>query len=823
MVTTLTRMGLEGPSAEGAARATALVAEAVAYARGLADLKEAGYQAAADLDRRLTGRAALTLALDTPRAARLLAESEVVRRTLATGAASAAEQSAADRVRAACHTLGFDPTARDAPGRLVGDLTVEQVVAAAAAVGRMSRLADSLTDRAARVAARRWSAALAAGPSVEREFTAIRRRLDSVLTPSGPGGPETDPSRLAARLLSESELVHWPVLAARLARIGEASGHARIAAMVRTAKARLTDQQAERRRQASVRGGVDLAGRMGRAANRRPPAWPLEAPRGETLSWLRRLICAPLHTPDAERVLAARLGADLFDLRRPPPEPAFLAGVDIGNLRPEHVAPFLRRISMTRPVPSAEELSEESLEADRGAVSWARRSADERRWGQAADTGVPLLPEVVGIPHVVHGIWLGQPMPARTAFRDNYGAAARRYAGQVTVVLWTDIPRAQCAAVLAEPAPPVGADDPLRYVRTLATWARDNDVALVNVDEVFHADHPLYLRPQYVLEMAKQRPRGYTSATDHLRVELVHTFGGLYIDGDIRFDAGSPEGGHPGSVPELLAAVAASTCGFTLNILSIDIGISNDLIVGSARHPALRLWMECARLNYFPLQREIVGGLGMMARPYVGASHQGLRHLAPHRTGRVHHVPLELLGITRDDLTPTGGAVITTNEITWVPRGRERVEFDVTGADPADPATRDEVLTRTMGLVTFLLWQLVAREGNLYLSAVEPVVLALPDPDAVWIALLGFLAAANAARVLVTSVTDHRRGEDGTLEYVRLPREAEAFLDREASPPSWFGSELAEGDRPMWLLDEAVTPVALRTPSAAAAVLAGRA
>ncbi|WP_235487951.1 hypothetical protein, partial [Frankia sp. AvcI1] len=63
MVTTLTRMGLEGPSAEGAARATALVAEAVAYARGLADLKETGYQAAADLDRRLTGRAALMLAL----------------------------------------------------------------------------------------------------------------------------------------------------------------------------------------------------------------------------------------------------------------------------------------------------------------------------------------------------------------------------------------------------------------------------------------------------------------------------------------------------------------------------------------------------------------------------------------------------------------------------------------------------------------------------------------------------------------------------------------------------------------------------------------
>ncbi|MCK9896994.1 hypothetical protein [Frankia sp. AgB32] len=576
-------------------------------------------------------------------------------------------------------------------------------------------------------------------------------------------------------------------------------------------------------RQDSLRAGLALFERMWRAGVPDPPRWVHPMPEAGLLAWLRRLLGDRLHTEDGERALAGWLGADLFGLRRLPPAPGFVGGMEFARLRPEHVGPLLRRISLTRPAPSPEELTATALDAEHATVFRARRAPGDRGWGQPAGAGAPTLGETVEIPFVVHGIWLGQPMPVVTAFREHYAAAARRFP-EATVVLWTDIPRARAAAVLAEleprsrPAPPPAegpADDRLADVRPLVTWARDSGVALVNVHEVFHAGHPLYLHPQYVLEMAKQRPRGYTSATDHLRVELVHTFGGLYIDGDIRFDAGPPGGAEPASLPGLFAAVAAAPVACTLNVLPA--GVSNDLILGPARHPLLRLWMECARLNYSQPQREIAGGLEVMARPYVGHSHQGLRHLAPHRTGRVHHAALELTGVTRDDLVPTAGAVVPANEVTWVPKGRDRADIRLTGDSflPRMPgADRDEVLERTMGLATFLIWQLVAREGNLYLSAVEPVVAALPDPDAVWTALLRLLAALEPVRAAVTSITAQRLGEGGAPEHLWLPPQAAALIDDTSVAVSWFGRDPAEPDRPVWLLDEVVAPAALRRPGA---------
>ncbi|WP_133150813.1 hypothetical protein, partial [Frankia canadensis] len=614
------------------------------------------------------------------------------------------------------------------------------------------------------------------------------------------------------------------------------------------------ESDADRRRRESMRAGLRLTALMCREADLAAPAWQHPVPAPDLLAWLRRLLDARLHTPAAERALAGWLGADVFGLRRLPAPPPFLAGVDLAALPPAHVGPLLRRLSLTRAAPTAADLTPAALDTDTATVFRARRPASARYWGQPAATvragsepgldggseadpapgpgRAPALPETVEIPFVVHGIWVGQPMPQVTAFRDHYAAAARRFP-EATIVLWTDIPRARAAAVLADPdAPPSGVDDPFGDARQVVRWARDAGVALVNVHEVFHAEHPLYLHPQYVLEMTKQRPRGYTSATDHLRVELVHTFGGLYIDGDIRFDAGpDPAGPHPAgpdgaaadlagpastgpvpaSLPELFAAVAASTVGFTLNVLPS--GVSNDVILGPARHPALRLWMECARVNYFRHQRVIAGGFEAMTRAYVGQSHHGLRHLAPHRTGRVHHHALDLLGITRDDLVPTAGAVVPANEVTWVPRSKEYADIRLTGDSfiPVEgrPAGRDEVLERVMGLATFLIWQLVAREGNLYLSAVEPVVAALPDPDAVWIGLLRFLASVAPVRTAVTSITAQRVGENGAAEHLWLPPEAEALLDRTASPPTWFGRDPAADVVADWMYERLAETYAL--------------
>ena len=105
--------------------------------------------------------------------------------------------------------------------------------------------------------------------------------------------------------------------------------------------------------------------------------------------------------------------------------------------------------------------------------------------------------------------------------------------------------------------------------------------------------------------------------------------------------------------------------------------------------------------------------------------------------------------------------------------------------------------------VSLLRWQLLTREGDLYLSAVAPLVRGLADPDAAWVALLTALPCLLTDLMPVTSVTDRRRNQDGSLDVVALPPEAEELLERSPAGASWF-------------LDELVTPAVLRAATTAA-------
>ena len=529
------------------------------------------------------------------------------------------------------------------------------------------------------------------------------------------------------------------------------------------------------------------------------------------VSWLRARTHPGLFTPGFEAVLARRwLGGDPFGLRELPAAPGFLAGVPVSGLPAQRVAPLLRRISLTRPAPAAAEVSGPALDADRGPVSVAVRGRRLRRWGQPAGWGAPLLPRTTRIPHVVHGIWLGKPMPASSVFWRNYAAAARRYAGQVDFVVWTDIPRQRFAEALAQPAP-AGQADPLAEVRALLDWAREHGILLVNVFEVFHAQAPMRLHAQFVLEMCKQLPRGFASASDHLRVEIVHRFGGLYADGDMIFvpDPGRPP---PETLPQFFDRLARSTPAFTMNPAP-DGRVGADMLAAPARHPAIALWLECARLNYFWNQPDMFGGLRMMAMPYVGYPWQEHRYLAPHRTGRIHYQVLALLGMNHRQLPAIAPAVETGRELSWLPpAGGEPAAAARLGTQD-QPDAPDRVVGVLARCLTFLQWQLLARDGNLYLSAVDPVIRGLPDPDAAWTALLSALPAVSAGLPAVTSVTDLRRNDDGRLEAVLLPSEAEALLDRTTPPAGWLGAPLSPQAEPVWLLEERVAPATLHTPT----------
>ena len=166
-----------------------------------------------------------------------------------------------------------------------------------------------------------------------------------------------------------------------------------------------------------------------------PPPWgkvpegAAVTPAGEIISartaaWLRRKVGAPILTPGYETELARRTGPDLFGLLRLPCPPPFLAEVQPETLHPGHIAPLLRRISMTRPPPDPADLTPAALAADPGPVSAYYRTPRQRRWEQPP--GTPALPATTAIPHIIHGIWLGGPILADAAIRASFAPGRHR-------------------------------------------------------------------------------------------------------------------------------------------------------------------------------------------------------------------------------------------------------------------------------------------------------------------------------------------------------------------------------------------------------------
>jgi hypothetical protein len=374
---------------------------------------------------------------------------------------------------------------------------------------------------------------------------------------------------------------------------------------------RLADAARERGRRAEQLTESLLA----RAKPETLPFLPASAPPPDQLAWFRAMTAAPLYTLADAQNGADWLGSDAFRLRELPASPSFLADVGIESLPAELVGPLLRRIDLTRPAPTAADLTVKELGRGPGRVSTHERTPEQRRWGRPAEEEAPLLPPTARIPRVLHSIWLGSVVKPGSPLLYNLGYAARRYAGAIDVVLWTDLPR----SAFAEDGDPAA--------RRFADWARRRGVILANIFEVFHADAPMVTHAQFVLEMAKQLPRGYAAASDLLRVELVQRFGGVYLDGDLQYrdqympiGPWAPHGPRPENLLEFLNRLAASDLGFTINPMSgiAAGGCPNDALAGPAGHPAIRLWLEAMRVNYFRPVPRLFETVRVMALPYVG-------------------------------------------------------------------------------------------------------------------------------------------------------------------------------------------------------------
>ena len=236
-------------------------------------------------------------------------------------------------------------------------------------------------------------------------------------------------------------------------------------------------------------------------------------------------------------------------------------------------------------------------------------------------------------------------------------------------------------------------------------------------------------------------------------------------------------------------------------------GINNDLITAPARHPAITLWRELGRHRYNRNQRELFGNLDRMSRRYVGGQATLLRYSVVHRTGRVHHEMLQALGIAIDDVRMVRAAPAITHgsELSW---------SKPAPPPPPAPLTPTQITATLTRATTTLARQLTTREGNLHLTAIDPLITTLPDPDAAWTAIITLLAELTTTGTIppATSITQFRWNDDGTPHHVTLPPEAEAHITRTPHPhTTWLGHATAATGHPAWLLDETITPAHLTT------------
>lgn len=287
-------------------------------------------------------------------------------------------------------------------------------------------------------------------------------------------------------------------------------------------------------------------------------------------------------------------------------------------------------------------------------------------------------------------------------FRRNFGDAADRLGDGIVPVLWTDVPRWQTELALTSTAPEEG-PDPLHDVRDLLRWATEHRVQLVNVDEVFTSEHPMRTQEFYLSELAKQTGPGYAAASDILRLELMHRFGGLYTDGDNVVHG----------LDDVVRA-ARSDAGYAVH--RVGGNIANSAFTMSKGHPFAASYLDQLRDNYGQTQANLMPreadslGQGFFATP-MGRVH---RQSVMYRSGPVAMTETaRRIGLNSALELPGMTEVRMNSDHSWLlpPQG-----------DPAPLSDRFETLELTQRVIQTLVRGLHNRDGDLHLTAVEPAV-----------------------------------------------------------------------------------------------------
>ncbi|MFJ2008728.1 glycosyltransferase, partial [Streptomyces chartreusis] len=458
----------------------------------------------------------------------------------------------------------------------------------------------------------------------------------------------------------------------------------------------------------------------------------------------------------------------------------FLRGYDFSALHAAQRAAFFDAVDLTRPAPRGEDLRPSALAGNRGTVVESSRRTMAR-------ASTPWLPKRVRIPRVVHSIWLGSPLADvgdTAAFRRNIEAAASSQP-DFTFVLWTDIPRQQFDEARAASGTP--ADTPAqRRLRDMLDWAARHRVRLVNVDEVFSGTAPMDLQTFYKVEEVKQVGPGYAAASDILRVEILHRFGGVYTDGDNVLT---------GNLDAEVRRIADSRHPYAL-AQDAKGRRSNSVLVAPAGHSFLTRYRRVLRDNYTrtPYENEARSRILMdedasladlrgdlLGVPEIGNhSRTRIRNEVVHRSGPSANVfePLaRMAGLrSRAELPVVGQGVLKVNsDNSWL-RGQVAGDQGAAGRDQgnlgaASPPYDHEATGRTaQRVVSTLVRELHHQPGNLHLALVAPVVNRHPHPEALWDTVIGFVAGRPELRDKVRWVTRDTVDPEGrVISRVELP------------------------------------------------------
>ncbi|MGW7674309.1 hypothetical protein ACWGJX_45855 [Streptomyces sp. NPDC054775] len=407
----------------------------------------------------------------------------------------------------------------------------------------------------------------------------------------------------------------------------------------------------------------------------------------------------------------------------------------------------------------------------------------------------------------MHAIWLGGPLRptgASKTFWARFSKILWPNEFRAEFILWTDIPRRDFITAASDNprlADPVYAQD----VRAMTDWAKQRNISLVNVHEVFNAHDPMLLHTEFSTETAKHTGPGWAAASDILRLEIVNRFGGLYNDGDNEIQ----------DLTKAFNSTRAGDNGFAANIAWSSKAFTNSGLLAPAHHPFITQALNSIGVNYGLTQKALYEkhDYDLYEREWRNATLINLfslparRNSVMMRTGPDAYADVAVkFGLPgARDFPPLSG-IVNGMANSWFEENRHLL-----GPAPLRTRTAQETLQFTAEVVHTMVRSLYNRNGDLHLTAIQDAIGKHQRPETIWKAAFTFIGQEDL-RPLVRGATLTRRelNKEGKLHEVSLPEEVRAMLRFQAPEHG----KAPVGDSNGWWRGEQSVPVELTARTA---------